>query len=41
MKEKIVEAVLFASDVPVEPNTLCKIVDGLTSSELLDIIDSL
>ena len=41
MKEKIVEAVLFASDVPVESRTLCEIVDGLTDSELLDIIDSL
>ena len=41
MKAKIVEAVLFASDVPVESEKICKIVDGLTEPELLDIIDRL
>ena len=41
MKEKIVEAVLFASDSPVESKTLCEIVDGLSGTELLDIIDGL
>jgi len=41
MKEKIVEAVLFATDVPVESGKLCNIVDGLTESELFDIIDRL
>jgi len=41
MKEKIIEAVLFASDTPVEPKTLRSIVEGLTDEELLDIIDGL
>jgi len=41
MKEKIIEAVLFASDTPVEPKTLRSIVEGLTEEELLDIIDGL
>ena len=41
MKAKIVEAVLFASDVPVESEKICMIVDGLTEPELLDIIDRL
>jgi segregation and condensation protein B len=41
MKAKIVEAVLFASDVPVESQKLCEIAGGLTDSELLDIIDNL
>ena len=41
MKEKIVEAVLFASDVPVESEKLYEIIDGLAEPELLDIIGSL
>ena len=41
MKAKIVEAVLFASDVPVESEKLCEIVVGTTFSELLDLIDCL
>ncbi|MFC1691941.1 SMC-Scp complex subunit ScpB [Candidatus Latescibacterota bacterium] len=41
MREKIIEAVLFATDVPVELEKLCEITDGLAATELLDIIDSL
>ena len=41
MKAKIIEAVLFASDVPVESDKLCEIIGGTTISELLDIINSL
>ena len=41
MKEKIVEAVLFATDIPVELEKFCEIIDGLTEQELLNIIDSL
>ena len=41
MKEKIIEAVLFASDVPVESEKLFEIIDGLTEQELLGIIDKL
>ena len=41
MKEKIIEVVLFASDVPVESDKLCEIIGVTTISELLDIINSL
>ena len=38
---KIIEAVLFASDEPVEVEKLCSIAGGLAESELLDCIDHL
>jgi len=41
MKEKIIEALLFASDIPVEAETLTGIVEDMTDKELLDIIDRL
>jgi len=41
MKEKIIEAVLFASDMPVEGRTICEIAEGLSDAELSDIIEGL
>ncbi len=41
MKAKIIEAVLFASDVPVESEKLCEIAGDLSGKELLNIIDIL
>jgi len=41
VREKIIEAVLFASDTPVETERLCEIAEGLTATELLDVIDAL
>lgn len=41
MKAKIIEAVLFASDVPVEFEKLCQILDTLSEKELYDLIESL
>ncbi len=41
MKEKIIEAVLFAADVPVEPSVLRDVAEGLDDGELLAIIDIL
>jgi len=38
---KIIEAVLFASDEPVEVEKLCSIAGGLAESEVLDCIDRL
>ncbi|MCE5251651.1 SMC-Scp complex subunit ScpB [bacterium] len=38
---RIIEAVLFASDAPVEPEKLSLIAGGLSDHEILDIIDSL
>ncbi len=41
-KSRIIEAILFASDVPVEVDKLMKIVDGFTDeSELIEILESL
>ncbi len=41
-KSRIIEAVLFASDVPVEADKLMKIVDGFSDeSELIEILESL
>ena len=40
-KSRIIEAVLFASDVPVEADKLMKIVDGFSDeSELIEILES-
>jgi len=41
MKENIVEALLFASDTPVESAVLCGIVEDLDECRLLEIIDRL
>ena len=41
MRGKILEAVLFASDQPVESERLCEIAEGLTAAGLLDLIDIL
>jgi segregation and condensation protein B len=41
MIKEIIEAVLFASDTPVESDKIREIVDGLTKVELLETIDSL
>ena len=40
-RTRILEAVLFASDTPVEMERLSEIIDGLTPSEIMDLIDSL
>lgn len=40
-RTRILEAVLFASDMPVEMERLSEIIDGLTPSEIMDLIDSL
>jgi segregation and condensation protein B len=40
-KSRILEAVLFASDVPVEPGRLMDIIEGLAPSELPGLVDSL
>ena len=41
MTDKIIEAVLFASDVPVEEHRLRDIAGGLSTTELLDAVDDL
>ena len=41
MKDRIVEALLFASDAPVDADTLTAIIDGVNDGELLDIVDRL
>ncbi|MDP2982191.1 MAG: SMC-Scp complex subunit ScpB [Candidatus Latescibacter sp.] len=40
-RTRILEAVLFASDMPVEMERLSEILDGLTPSEIMYLIDSL
>lgn len=40
-KSRILEAVLFAADAPVEANRLLEIVEGLVSPELPEIVDAL
>jgi segregation and condensation protein B len=40
-KSRILEAVLFASDAPVEPERLMDIIEGLDPPELPEIVDSL
>jgi len=41
MTDKIIEAVLFASDTPVEERRLRDIAGGLTAAELYDAVDDL
>ncbi len=41
MTDKIIEAVLFASDAPVEEHRLRDIAGGLSTTELLDAVDEL
>lgn len=41
MRDKIIEAVLFASDVPVEADTLCMIADEMSANDLAGIIEAL
>ena len=40
-RTRILEAVLFASDIPVEMERLSEIIDGLSPTEIMDLIDSL
>lgn len=40
-RTRILEAVLFASDIPVEMERLSAIIDGLSPTEIMDLIDSL
>ncbi|MHB0929687.1 MAG: SMC-Scp complex subunit ScpB, partial [Candidatus Nanopelagicales bacterium] len=40
-KSRILEAVLFASDAPVEPERLMDIIEGLAPSDIPELVDSL